>query len=363
MIVVVVAMIGAVVVLRVWRGDERPTLDGFEETKLAADLNSPTGLAVAPGGQVFVAEQGGAVVVVEPDGIATEPFVTVETEATDEEGLTAIALDPDFEANGYVYVTYTALEPTRHERVSRFTADPDRATAVPASELAIVDLPENRLPYHLGGALAFGTDGSLLVTTGEGSGEDPQDPADVAGKVLRFNVDGTVPDDNPYAGTSTGLATAVWASGFRAPWAISVEPSSGRVFVSDVGESTFEEVDDVVAGGNYGWPDSEGPTSDDGVRSPAYSYGRDDGCAVVGGAFSERGYLFMDYCDGWMRALRPVDGSVTDVVTVAGTGPVAVAASGPDIYYLVRGSTNLDGGTGPGFDDGALYQLVPADVP
>ncbi|HTN80858.1 MAG TPA: PQQ-dependent sugar dehydrogenase, partial [Acidimicrobiales bacterium] len=223
----------------------------------------------------------------------------------------------------------------------------------------LVDMPPNQMAFHLGGALAFGTDGKLYFSTGEHVGVDPQSLQDPAGKIFRFNADGSVPDDDPHVATGSGVMRAVWARGFRAPFTMAVEPSTGRLFVSEVGDSKFEEVDEIVKDGNYGWPLSEGPTTTPGQTGPIFSYGHDQGCAIVGGAFGPRGYSFMDYCKGWIRAFDPNTKQVVDLGHAGGKGPVAIASAGGKLYYVTRGSTDLDGGSGPGYETGKLFELDP----
>src|SRR5205085_4204792 len=131
------------------------------------------------------------------------------------------------------------------------------------------------------------------------------------GKILRINADGSIPTDNPFLSQTTGTNRSIWALGLRNPFTFSFDPVSGRMFINDVGEVTWEEINDGIAGSNYGWPTTEGYTSDSRFRSPLYAYGHgggnDLGCAITGGDFYNPStsqfpaeyagkYFFADYC-------------------------------------------------------------------
>src|SRR5918997_2524777 len=103
--------------------------------------------------------------------------------------------------------------------------------------------------------------------------------------MLRINSNGTIPTDNPFFNTAVGNNRSIWALGLRNPFTFAFQPGTGRMFINDVGQSTFEEINDGIAGSNYGWPNTEGPTSNPAFRSPLFAYGRSEGCAIAGGAF------------------------------------------------------------------------------
>ena len=140
------------------------------------------------------------------------------------------------------------------------------------------------------------------------------------GKILRYDDDLTIPTDNPFFGTATDANRAIWARGLRNPFTFGFHPGTGRMFINDVGEATWEEVNDGVAGSNYGWPTSEGPTTNPSFRSPIYAYGHSGalvtGFAIVGAAFYNPpsrtfpaayfgDYFFADYVEGWINRLDP----------------------------------------------------------
>ncbi len=328
---------------------------GFAETRLAQGLGRPTTMAFAPDGRVFVADQGGSLWVVKNGTRLTTPFLKVTVDATLERGLLGVAFDPDFATNRWVYVYYTATTPTIHNRVSRFTASGD--VAVAGSELILFELPPlSSAPNHNGGALHFGPDGKLYVAVGDNArARNGQDLTTILGKVLRLNRDGSIPTDNPFYSTTTGQSRAIFALGFRNPFTFAFQPGPGRMFINDVGGQAWEEINDGVAGGNYGWPDTEGPTTDVRFRSPVFSYGHGStsttGCAIAGGAFYNPpttqfpsayvgDYFFADYCNGWIRKLDPAAGySVVDFAT-GGKAIVDVDVA-PDgaLHYLTRFGT------------------------
>jgi glucose/arabinose dehydrogenase len=327
---------------------------GFAETRVATGLASPTAMAFAPDGRLFVAEQGGSLRIVKNGTLLATPFLTVPTTATGERGLLGVAFDPGFATNNFVYVYYTAATPNTHNRVSRFTASGDRAVA--GSEMPILDLnPLSGATNHNGGAIHFGPDGKLYVAVGDNaSGSNAQSFSNLLGKILRINADGTIPADNPFFNTATGQNRAIWALGLRNPFTFTFQPGTGRMFVNDVGQTTWEEIDDGIAGSNYGWPTTEGPTSDPRFRSPLFWYGHGSssttGCAITGGAFYNPSaaqfpsdyvgdYFFADYCSGWIRKLDPASGNTVAAFATGAASPVDLLTAGDgSLWYLTRGS-------------------------
>ena len=224
---------------------------GFTETVVANGLSAPTAMAFAPDGRIFVTQQGGSLRVIKNGALLPTPFVTVTTTSSGERGLLGIAIDPDFVNNQYVYVYYTALTPAIHNRVSRFTANGD--VAVPGSEAVLFDLDNlSSATNHNGGALHFGPDGKLYFAAGENANPaNSQSIANVLGKIMRINSDGTIPNDNPtsfpgIAGMPTGQNRAIWVVGLRNPYTFTFQPGTGRMFINDVGQSTWEEIDDGI---------------------------------------------------------------------------------------------------------------------
>jgi glucose/arabinose dehydrogenase len=323
---------------------------GFTESLVASGLSSPTTMAFAPDGRLFVAEQGGALRVIKNGTLLSTPFLTLPVSSDGERGLLGVAFDPGFASNGFVYVYYTATSPTVHNRVSRFTASGD--TAVPGSEVAILDLETLEASIHNGGALQFGPDGKLYVAVGEnGNSANAQTLGNRLGKMLRVNKDGSIPTDNPFFSSATGANRAIWALGLRNPFTFSFQPGTGRMLINDVGQSAWEEIDDGIAGSNYGWPATEGPTTDPRFRSPLYAYGHgpgnDVGCAITGGAFYDpttqqfpadyrNTYFFGDYCNGWIRRFDPATGTATGFATNIAAPINLIVTNDGSFYYLAR---------------------------
>ena len=326
---------------------------GFAETQVATGLAAPTAMAFSPDGRLFVAEQGGRLRVIKNGTLLGTPFMTLNVNSAGERGLLGIAFDPNFAVNQYVYVYYTTASSPIHNRVSRFTAMGD--IAAPGLEVVLMELDNlSSATNHNGGAIHFGPDGALYVAVGDNAnGANAQTLGNRLGKILRVNADGTIPSSNPFYGSATGANRAIWALGLRNPFTFTFQRGSGRMFINDVGENAWEEIDEGVAGSNYGWPETEGPTTDPRFRAPLYSYGHGSGsttgCAISGGAFYNAqsmpfpsdyagDYFFADYCSGWVRRFDPANGSVTGFASgLASPVDLSVANDG-SLYYLTRGS-------------------------
>jgi len=331
---------------------------GFSVTQVAAGLQSPTAMALAPDGRLFICEQGGRVRLVKTDVLIAQPLLSISVDSLGERGLLGVAFDPNFGSNNYFYLYYTATTPSAHNRVSRFLADGD--TAVAGSEVVIIDLDSlSGSIIHNGGAIHFGPDDKLYIATGDNATSvNAQSTTNVFGKMLRINADGSIPTDNPFYDATAGIDRAIWAIGLRNPFTFAFQPATGRMFINDVGENSWEEIDEGIAGANFGWPASEGFTIDLSYQNPifAYSHGSTDttGCAITGGEFynplnasfpaSYLGrYFYADYCTGWIRTFNPVDSSSAPFATGI-LLPVDVHIdTGGSLYYLAR---NVLGGTG-----------------
>ncbi len=284
---------------------------GFYEVVVADSIDSPVSMAIAPDGRIFVCEQGGALRVIKEGQLLARPFVVAPAYAFDEEGLLGVAVHPQFASNSYVYVCYTTLTPTRHNRIVRYTASAD--TALAGSAVTVFDLANNVAHYHLGGTLRFGPDGMIYTGTGDNANPgNSQSLTTTFGKLLRIHPDGSIPTDNPFYASTTGINRAIWARGLRNAFSFAFQPGTGRLFINDVGQSAFEEVNDGIAGGNYGWPNFEGPGGAPTYIPPIHYYGRSDGCAITGGTFYNPAtptfpaawvgrYFYADYCAAAIR--------------------------------------------------------------
>lgn len=318
-------------------------------------FDRPIAVVSVPGtDDLVVAEQRGRLLRFRNDPAVTSAQATTILDLEDrvlfggEEGLLGVAFDPKFDphsaANGWVYVCWCRDNP-RRTVVSRFRCDDDQpfghdlrgessgatGDGSPGGGLGLLDegseqvLLEIPQPFanHKAGCLQFGPDGKLYVATGDGgSGNDPfenaQDLGNLLGKILRVECDGSVPADNPFALAGSSVRGEIWAYGLRNPFRMSFDPQ-GRLWVGDVGQNAFEEIDVVAAGQNLGWPVFEGERSNKNpldlavseFTRPWWTYGRNDGVAVIGG-YVYRGsrvpalvgaYVYADYGSGSVFAL------------------------------------------------------------
>jgi glucose/arabinose dehydrogenase len=339
---------------------------GFAEALVSGGITAPTAMAFAPDGRLFVCEQTGAVRVIKNGVLLPDPFLEVTTDAFwGEQGLLGIAFDPTFATaeEQWVYVYYTVPKPDEngkaHNRISRFTAEGD--VAVADSEFILMELDDIDSGLHMGGAMHFGSDGKLYVAIGEdGTGTDAQLLTNRMGKILRLEKDGSIPDDNPLLDDTSGPNQAIWAYGLRNPFTFAVHPATGALFINDVGAGAFEEINQGIAGANYGWPVTEGGHSNPAYEQPIYFYGHtDEGgeCAISGGTFYSPAvanfpesydgtYFFADYCAGWIKYLDPANSNAIADFATGLVEPVDLQV-GPDgnLYYLQR-SGAFGGGQG-----------------
>ncbi len=222
--------------------------------------------------------------------------------------------------------------------------------AAPGSEVVLLrgddqrKLGGNVSAGHQGGALHFGRDGKLYIAIGEHTAREPAQRLDTfLGKLLRLNPDGTIPADNPFFRKAKGKYRAIWAIGLRNPFTFAVQPGTGRIFINDVGDSRWEEVDEGFAGANYGWPESERATTDPRFRGPIHTY---PVASVAGGAFCPKDgqagfpseyrgrYFFMDFVHGWIKVLDPDRPSHVETFATGLTRPCDLAFA-PDGSLLV----------------------------
>lgn len=298
--------------------------DGFATRVVATGLADAVDLEFASDGRLFVAERSGRVRVLRSDGRLTT-FLNLgrAVDRSGGRGLSGIAFDPDFATNHFVYLDYTrkaGAGRAAHNEVVRVTARGNRA--VPDSLRVLFRLDGQATPHHLGGALEFGGDGLLYVTSG-----DNETPARARrldshlGKILRISRTGRIPASNPFYDRASGRHRAIWARGLRNPYKLSYSPALGAMFVTDVGEDRWEEIDRVERGADYGWPLREGPGVVRRLAAPVFAYRHGSspttGCAITGGVFYEPAtstfpaayagdYFYADYCSGWIRRYDPV---------------------------------------------------------
>jgi glucose/arabinose dehydrogenase len=364
---------------------------GFQDSLFATGLEQVTAMEFAPdrSKRLFVTEKNAGNIRVitwnQQDGTGTllqEPFAripNVDTQQT--RGVLGLTFHPNF-GNGtedYVYVHYTQkVDGNSHNRIVRFEADPNNpnvSTENPDGSSKIEPIFEldklGTATTHDGGHIDFGNDGYLYVPVGDNKRNkfapilNTLKLNNLFGKVLRIEDDGDPAPDNPFLSKTTGKNQAIYAKGFRNPFSMAVEPAPGdRIYINDVGEQTWEEINNLKAGANYGWPKYEGRQGDRRFKKPVFAYKHDtlprtpaatSGCAISGGAFYyppggasmpfpeeyEGDYFFQDFCNGWIRKLDADSKSVSGFASGA-SFPVDLKV-GPDggLYYLERGSGSV----------------------
>jgi glucose/arabinose dehydrogenase len=343
-------------------------------------------MLVAPdgSGRKFVVQREGLVRIIDETGSTLPtPYMdlTAQTIATVEQGLLSLAFHPDYAQNGWVYAHYTNLN--GNTRVDRFIVDANDPNQVdPASQSPVLQIVQPRA-WHNGGSIAFGPDGYLYLGFGDsGPSWNSQDGLTLLGKILRLDVSVhpyQIPSSNPFVGNPAVL-DEIWAMGVRNPWQFSFDRETGDLWIADVGDTAFEEVNFEAAGSpgglNYGWPIMQGPECHDpqtgcnqtGLELPFYSYdygGTPFRCAISGGtvyrgeamATMHGRYFFGDFCSGQVWSLRrDAAGQVVDLVDHSaefgsvGTivsfgqdeeGEIYVVSMGGKIYKLIPAGLNL----------------------
>ncbi|MFI5372611.1 MAG: PQQ-dependent sugar dehydrogenase, partial [Candidatus Eisenbacteria bacterium] len=321
----------------------------------------------------FVVEQTGRIRIVRDGHLLPAPFLDLRdrVKSGGERGLLSVAFHPRYHENGWLFVDYTDRHGDTQIERYRVSADPDRSDPVSATPILHIAQP---YPNHNGGLVLFGPDGMLWIGMGDGgSGGDPQDraenPNELLGKLLRIDVDrGTpyaIPPDNPFASHGGGRPE-IWVMGLRNPWRFGFDPLLHHLWIGDVGQNAWEEVDlvdDRTPGLDFGWRRYEGthPYRAGAGRAtpvmPLLEYPHAEGCSVIGG-FVYRGrevpalagqYVFADYCSGWIRSVRVEGGRVTESRLWGVKRPGSISSFGLDgrgeLYVLT-----LDGG---------VFRVVP----
>jgi len=354
-----------------------PDPNQFEWRSIASGLERPVLVADAgdSSGRLFIVEQQGTVRILQNGSLLEAPFLHIRNEVGsrgNEQGLLGLAFHPKYSENGFFYVNYTDLQ--GNTVIARFqvsSTDPNQAD--PSSETRLLYIPQ---PYsnHNGGEVVFGPDGYLYLGLGDGgSAGDPKNHAQSLqtdlGKILRIDVDQGAPYSTPAGNIfKDGQLPEIWAYGLRNPWRFSFDRQTGDLYIGDVGQDLWEEIDFLPAGSaagtNFGWPYQEGnhpyrteaPPTGLNLIPPIYEYNHSDGCSVTGG-FVYRGsqlpewngiYLFSDYCSGWVRGLlRTPQGEwqeqdlFQNLGNIASfgedqTGELYLVDLGGNIYQLVR---------------------------
>jgi glucose/arabinose dehydrogenase len=314
-----------------------PSWPTISISKKIAIVRKPTHITHAGdgGGRLFLMEQEGRILIVKNGALLKVPFLDIRDRVgcCGERGLLSMAFPPRYAQKQHFYVNYTDRSGDTVVARYRTTKDPDRADAGSQEVVLIVKQP---FANHNGGQLAFGPDGYLYIGMGDGgAANDPfgngQKPDTLLGKLLRIDVESgarpyMVPSSNPFVGRE-GVLPEIWASGLRNPWRFSFDRHTGNLFVADVGQNKYEEVNfrssSSKGGENYGWNVMEGmhcfrsKTCDSsGLVIPVVEYNHKAGCSVTGGMVY-RGtaipsldgtYLYADYCSGRIWGLRKSNG-------------------------------------------------------
>jgi len=355
---------------------------GFDPTRVSVTLapfvdglTAPLAIVNAGDGtnRLFVAEQGGQIRIIRDGRPVATPYLDISDEITTggERGLLGVAFHPDYPRDGRVFVDYTDANGVT--QVSSFVVSASGADQLDPTETRILHVKQ---PFanHNGGALLFDSSGMLLVSLGDGgSGGDPQGNGQslttLLGKILRIDVSGgdganpyRIPADNPFADGAGGHRPEIWLTGLRNPWRMSFDRATGDLWIGDVGQNAWEEVDVLRAGQpvgtNFGWNRMEGThcfqpakdCEDPSLTPPVSDYGHDLGCTVIGGvvyrgstqAALVGGYVFGDYCSGRIWAIDPV-GDGYRAPTEVGDSRRSLSAFGEDEAGELY-AADIDGG-------------------
>ncbi len=333
----------------------------YQVETVAENLEVPWGIAFAPDGRIFVTERVGNLRVIENGILNPEPIKILDVSGF-EGGLLGIALDPNFEENHHIYLYYTYNDfLSTYNKLSRFTESNNELS----DELILLDKIAGG-PFHDGGRIKFGPDGLLYITTGEaGIPDRAQDLNSLGGKILRINPDGTIPDDNPFENSP------VYSYGHRNPQGLDWDPVTGKLVISEHGQSAHDEVNVIKPGKNYGWPKVVGDETGPSYTSPILHTG-DETWAPSGASFYnsdnipqwENKYFIATLRGNHLRMLDldiENDKVISSEVLFQGEfGRLRDASVGPDgnLYIL---TSNRDGRGSPEPTDDRILRIIPVE--
>ena len=320
-----------------------PLADFQTSPIISTGLNSPTGLQFSPDGRLFILERAGKVKIYKNGQLLPNIFVDLNSVSSGDRGLIGIAFDPDYSANHYVYFYFTSSI-DNHNRIVRYDASSDVSSGAGTT---IYTTNYNSDGLHVGGGMAFGPDGKIYLGVGDnGSPINAQDYSTQQGKILRINKDGSIPQDNPFIGQQ-GKLPEIWAAGLRNPWRLKFD-ALGNLFVGDVGGSSWEEINKIVKGANYGWPTCEGMCNNTNFSNPLYTYSHNGNGAAITYGLSYTGSMFPssfknklffgDYVQGFIKTITLDSNNnyqnIQDFDNSAGSVVDMQQAGDGSIYYV-----------------------------
>ncbi len=372
-------------------GTTRKASGGTPLTKqliVSSGVDAPMLVTHAPNDsdRIFIVDQDGQIWIHRLDsatGVLSRPFLNIATRLISggERGLLGLAFHPNYASNGYFYVNYTDNS-GGDTRIARYSVSSDPDSAIFASEVVLMEI-DQPFSNHNGGMIAFGDDGYLYIGMGDGGdagdpGDRAQNPLSLLGKMLRIDVDNhpTAPPSNPYVG-NPDTSQYIWAMGLRNPWRFSFDRQTYDLYIADVGQNVYEEIDVEPTSStgkyNYGWDNREGMHCFEpmagcitaGMTDPVHEYSHSGGHCSVTGGYVYRGcaipdldgtYFFGDYCSGRIWTFKFVGGSVTeftDRTTELNSGALSIVGFGEDVFgemYICDLA-------------GDVYKIVPNGVP
>jgi aldose sugar dehydrogenase len=341
----------------------------FRVETFASGLEVPWGFAFLPNKDLLVTERPGRVRLIEGGKLRPEPvYVVPDVEPSSESGLMDISIHPNFSSNSYVYLAYAYAKDGKRDKVVRYKFAGGKLIE---PKVIIEDMPA--APNHAGMRARFGPDGKLYITVGDATDwEDAQDNNSLAGKTLRLNDDGTIPQDNPFVGKA-GYRPELFSTGHRNAQGLAWQPGSGLMFQTEHGPSGFEgrgggadEVNIVERGKNYGWPTIYGKRTQAGLEAALLEYS--PACAPGSAAFYNgdalpgfKGNFFLGCLRG-TRLIRVVLNGrsvVSQEDLFSGTyGRIREVAEGPD-GFIYFSTSNRDGRGRPAKEDDRIMRIVP----
>ena len=357
----------------------------FALKQIAGGLSMPTSITHAFDSRLFISLQRGQIMIYDGTSLLPTPFLDIQSlvSCCDERGLLSVAFHPDYPTNGFFYVYYTRLGPTYDVTIARYhvsSTDPNRAD--PNSAQILLKIDHHNFGNHNGGQLQFGPDGYLYAGTGDGgSGGDPlgngQNLNTLLGKLLRIDVDSAspyaIPASNPFANRTDSTRKEIWAYGLRNPWRFSFDRDTGDLWIADVGQDAWEEIDfqpaGDIGGENYGWNRTEGkhcyPSGSQCNLSlytmPILEYDHSaQKCSLTGG-YRYRGaryprlsglYVYGDYCTGTISAAMFQGSTWTTKPLINTSFPISTFGEdlGGELYVANYGA-------------GVIFQIVDNQAP